>query len=132
MFVKFSVLQEYGVDRVFLLENANIDSSQRNVVFLVRGEKAQHVRTVAGRSYPFSPLSTLLPIVDSGITFGTSVDCADIFQLYVTSHEIGSLYHPSSYIGFHSRHRPFDGYQSELTFEYHRTDQASTEQWKWN
>ncbi|KAJ5093518.1 hypothetical protein N7456_009379 [Penicillium angulare] len=47
LFIKFSVLQEYGVDRVFLLENANIDSSQRNVVFLVRGEKAQHVRTVA-------------------------------------------------------------------------------------
>jgi len=54
LFVKFSVLQEYGVDRVFLLENANIDSSQRNVVFLVRGEKAQHVRTVAGRSTPAS------------------------------------------------------------------------------
>lgn len=49
LFVKFSVLQEYGVDRVFLLENANIDSSQRNVVFLVRGEKAHQVRTVAGR-----------------------------------------------------------------------------------
>jgi hypothetical protein len=48
LFVKFSVLQEYGVDRVFLLENANIDSSQRNVVFLVRGEKAHHVRIVAG------------------------------------------------------------------------------------
>ncbi|KAJ5267512.1 hypothetical protein N7478_010320 [Penicillium angulare] len=47
LFIKFSVLQEYGVDRVFLLENANIDSSQRNVVFLVRGEKAQHMRTVA-------------------------------------------------------------------------------------
>ncbi|KAJ5613260.1 hypothetical protein N7510_006454 [Penicillium lagena] len=47
LFVKFSVLQEYGVDRVFLLENANIDSSQRHVVFLVRGEKAQHVRIVA-------------------------------------------------------------------------------------
>ncbi|KAJ5773877.1 hypothetical protein N7457_008773 [Penicillium paradoxum] len=47
LFVKFSVLQEYGVDRVFLLENANIDSSQRNVVFLVCGEKARHVRIVA-------------------------------------------------------------------------------------
>ncbi|KAJ6028173.1 hypothetical protein N7540_003749 [Penicillium herquei] len=47
LFVKFSVLQDYGVDRVFLLENANIDSSQRNVVFLIRGEKAQHVRIVA-------------------------------------------------------------------------------------
>ena len=64
LFVKFSVLQEYGVDRVFLLENANIDSSQRNVVFLIRGEKAQHVRTVAGRSRLVSFLSSpqmLLP-----------------------------------------------------------------------
>lgn len=130
LFVKFSVLQEYGVDRVFLLENANIDSSQRNVVFLVRGEKAQHVRTVAGRSCLFSPFSTLLPIVDLGIALGTSVDCADVSQLYVTRHEIGSLYHPSSYIGFHSRHRPFDSYQSELTFKDHRTSQTSTEQWK--
>ncbi|EPS33408.1 hypothetical protein PDE_08370 [Penicillium oxalicum 114-2] len=47
LIVKFSELQQYGVDRVFLLENANVDSSQSNVVFLVRGEKAHHVRTVA-------------------------------------------------------------------------------------
>ncbi|KAJ5482792.1 hypothetical protein N7539_006238 [Penicillium diatomitis] len=47
LIVKFSELQQYGVDRVFLLENANVDSSQRNVVFVVRGEKAHHVRTVA-------------------------------------------------------------------------------------
>ncbi|CAG7972954.1 unnamed protein product [Penicillium salamii] len=47
LFVKFSELQDYGVHRVFYLENANIDSSQRNVVFLVRGEKARHVRIVA-------------------------------------------------------------------------------------
>lgn len=53
MFVKFSELQQYGVDRVFLLENANIDSSQRNVVFLVRGEKAHYVRTVAGKALSF-------------------------------------------------------------------------------
>ena len=53
MFVKFSELQQYGVDRVFLLENANIDSSHRNVVFLVRGEKANHVRTVAGKAVSF-------------------------------------------------------------------------------
>lgn len=49
LFVKFSVLQEYGVDRVFLLENANVDSSQRNVIFLVHGEKVNQVATVAGR-----------------------------------------------------------------------------------
>ncbi|PIG81584.1 vacuolar sorting protein [Aspergillus arachidicola] len=47
LFVKFSLLQEYGVDRVFLLENANVDSSQRNVVFLVHAEKTRQVRTVA-------------------------------------------------------------------------------------
>ncbi|KAL4898004.1 Sec1-like protein [Aspergillus ambiguus] len=47
LFVKFSVLQEYGVDRVFLLENANVDSSQRNVVFLVHSEKSRQVRSVA-------------------------------------------------------------------------------------
>lgn len=57
LFVKFSELQDYGVHRVFYLENANIDSSQRNVVFLVRGEKARHVRTVAGMSFFYLPLS---------------------------------------------------------------------------
>ncbi|KAE8330922.1 hypothetical protein BDV39DRAFT_15189 [Aspergillus sergii] len=51
LFVKFSLLQEYGVDRVFLLENANVDSSQRNVVFLVHAEKTRQVRTVAGMSF---------------------------------------------------------------------------------
>lgn len=48
LFVKFSLLQEYGVDRVFLLENANVDSSQRNVIFLVHAEKTRQVRAVAG------------------------------------------------------------------------------------
>ncbi|GFF28230.1 vacuolar protein sorting-associated protein 33A [Aspergillus lentulus] len=47
IFVKFSQLQEYGVDRVFLLENANIDSSQRNVVFLIHAEKIRQVQTAA-------------------------------------------------------------------------------------
>ena len=75
LFVKFSVLQEYGVDRVFLLENANIDSSQRNVVFLVRGEKAQQVRTVAGKFC--NVLFLIAACVDSrGI--GTSSEYADI------------------------------------------------------
>lgn len=63
LFVKFSVLQQYGVDRVFLLENANVDSSQRNVVFLVRAEKIRQVRMVAGMSFlgfsrVFLPLSS--------------------------------------------------------------------------
>jgi hypothetical protein len=48
LFVKFSTLQEYGVDRVFFLENSNVDSSQKNVVFLVRSDKSRDVLSVAG------------------------------------------------------------------------------------
>ncbi|KAF5849967.1 hypothetical protein GGP41_005406 [Bipolaris sorokiniana] len=47
LLVKFSTLQEYGVDKPFFLENDNVDSSQRNIVFLVRGEKAKTVMAVA-------------------------------------------------------------------------------------
>ncbi|KAL2358173.1 vacuolar protein sorting-associated protein-like protein 33A [Cryomyces antarcticus] len=49
LFVKFSTLQEYGVDRVFFLENDNVDSSQRNVVFLSRAEKAKQAQSIAGQ-----------------------------------------------------------------------------------
>ncbi|KAH9815664.1 Vacuolar protein sorting-associated protein 33A [Teratosphaeria destructans] len=52
LFVKFSELQQYGVDKVFFLENHNIDSSQRNIIFLVRGENAKKVRTVAAHLSP--------------------------------------------------------------------------------
>ena len=61
LFVKFSLLQEYGVDRVFLLENGNVDSTQRNVVFLAHAEKIRQVRAVAGMS--FLPDHHLLPSV---------------------------------------------------------------------
>ncbi|KAL5381489.1 hypothetical protein DPSP01_007202 [Paraphaeosphaeria sporulosa] len=47
LLVKSSTLQEYGVDKFFFLENDNVNSSQRNVVFLVRGEKAKTVMAVA-------------------------------------------------------------------------------------
>ena len=50
LLVKSSTLQEYGVDKFFFLENDNVNSSQRNVVFLVRGEKAKTVMSVAGKS----------------------------------------------------------------------------------
>ena len=53
LFVKFSTLQEYGVDKVFFLENHNVDASQRNVVFLVRGENAKKARTVG--AHPHDP-----------------------------------------------------------------------------
>lgn len=49
LFVQFSTLKEYGVDKVFELENANTDSSQRNIVYLVHGERASLVQAVAGK-----------------------------------------------------------------------------------
>lgn len=49
LLVKFSTLQEYGVDKPFFLEYDNVDFSQRNVVFLVRGEKAKTVTAVASK-----------------------------------------------------------------------------------
>ena len=48
LFVKFSTLQEYGIDKIFFLENHNVDSSQRNIIFLLRGDHAKTVQTVAG------------------------------------------------------------------------------------
>lgn len=48
LFVKFSILQDYGVDKVFFLENGNADVSQRNVVFIARGESARQAQSIAG------------------------------------------------------------------------------------
>ena len=45
------------MDKVFFLENHNVDSSQRNIVFLVRGENAKKIRTVAGEAINTSPSS---------------------------------------------------------------------------
>lgn len=80
LFVKFSVLQEYGVDRVFLLENANVDSSQRNVVFVVHSEKVRHVRTVAGMFLAcISSFVALLALLQQAFHHdGTTVDYADL------------------------------------------------------
>ena len=50
LFVGFGTLKDYGVDKVFELENDNTDSSQRNIVYLVHGEKAGPVQAVAGKS----------------------------------------------------------------------------------
>lgn len=47
--VKFSTLQDYGVDKVFFLENGNADVSQQNVVFIARGESAKHAQSIAGK-----------------------------------------------------------------------------------
>ena len=48
LFVKFSTLQDHGVDKVFFLENDNVDASQKNIIFLARGEKANQPIAIAG------------------------------------------------------------------------------------
>ena len=48
LFVKFSALQDYGVDKVFFLDNGNADVSQQNVVFIALGESAWHAQSIAG------------------------------------------------------------------------------------
>ncbi len=72
LFVKFSQLQEYGVDRVFLLENGNVDSSQRNVVFLAYAEKIRQMRAVAGMSNVHSFMGSLSP--------ESALNCAALFS----------------------------------------------------
>ena len=52
LLVGFATLKDYGVDKVFELERDNTDSSQRNIVYLVHGEKAGPVQAVAGESKP--------------------------------------------------------------------------------
>lgn len=47
--MKFSTLVEYGVDRVFFLENDNVDSSQRNVIFVARGENVGPAHSIASK-----------------------------------------------------------------------------------
>ena len=56
LFISFATLKEYGVDKVFELENGNTDSSQRNIVYLVHAEKANLVSLVAGTSHSPSML----------------------------------------------------------------------------
>ncbi|KAF4552599.1 Sec1-like protein 1 [Elsinoe fawcettii] len=47
LFTKFSTLQEYGVEKLFVLENQNVETSQKNIVFLSRAEKPKDVQAVA-------------------------------------------------------------------------------------
>ncbi|KAM3444019.1 hypothetical protein NHJ13734_001618 [Beauveria thailandica] len=47
LIVKVATLQEYGVDKFFVLENNNVDASQHNVVFIARGECARQADAIA-------------------------------------------------------------------------------------
>ncbi|KAI9668746.1 MAG: hypothetical protein M1831_000815 [Alyxoria varia] len=49
LLVKFSTLQEYGVERVFILENNNVDSSQKNILFLARADQPKPAQAVAAQ-----------------------------------------------------------------------------------
>lgn len=74
IFVKFSTLQDHGVDKVFLLENDNVDASQKNVIFLARGEKANQPIAVAGMyvisfSFPYALIYGFLIDASSNLTF---------------------------------------------------------------
>ena len=55
------------MDKVFWLENGNVDYSQRNVVFLARGETGTKALTIAGRSSPSTGIYMLAAwhVVDS-------------------------------------------------------------------
>lgn len=65
-----------------------MDSSQRNVVFLVHAEKTRHVRTVAGMCY-FLVLPSLLVV--HWPRHGTTVDYADNFPTLRNQSEIPRL-----------------------------------------
>lgn len=98
LFVKFSTLQDYGVDKVFFLENDNLDASQKNVIFLASGEKASQCIAIAGMYVVLSIASIVLSLIIivvfhlSRINWtigcnapGQKVDCVDIFLLYLIS-----------------------------------------------
>ena len=100
LFAKFSTLQDYGVDKVFFLENDNLDTSQKNVVFLASGEKASQCIAIAGMYVITLQFSMLYRrwvrlclskrcyksvIEECCIETGQKVDCVDSLQLYLIS-----------------------------------------------
>lgn len=85
--VKFSVLQEYGVDRVFLLETGNVDSSQKNVIFIARAEKPEQIKLTTGEL-------NCLTFVHSFITGVISMKLVSLFRTSCQAgcYQIKSLY----------------------------------------
>ena len=62
----FTTLKEYGVEKLFVLENGNTDSSQRNIVYLIHGEKVPHVQATAGMQSPVFLLNSDLEMFSFG------------------------------------------------------------------
>jgi lysine-specific histone demethylase 1 len=46
--VTASTLRDYGVEKFFFLDANNADASQRNVVFIARGDSRRNVEAIAG------------------------------------------------------------------------------------
>ena len=78
LFVKFSTLQQYGVDKVFFLENDNADASQRNVVFLSRGENAEKALAIAGKYEARSSRGSSLLVI---VYYAFQRSCFDLYAL---------------------------------------------------
>lgn len=68
--MKFSTLKDYGVDKVFWLENGNVDASQKNIIFLAKAEKATKVQAIAGtlKYYTFGDFEDKLRCLWSNFT----------------------------------------------------------------
>ena len=60
LLVRFSTLQSYGVERIFWLDDDNVDSSQRSVVFLASGEKPANAQLVARKLEPLNQSYSVL------------------------------------------------------------------------
>ena len=65
LIVKVPTFRDYGVEKFFLLENKNVNTSQRNVVFIARGECGRNAQTIAGGVFdvatpPAPPLPLML------------------------------------------------------------------------
>jgi hypothetical protein len=87
VFVKFSTLQEYGVDKVFFLENNNVDTSQRNIIFLARGEKATQPMAIAGTS---EIITCLLPCYVKLLFYSPELHSSTIQYLHSLGGNMGS------------------------------------------
>lgn len=99
IFIKFSTLQDYGVDKVFFLENDNVDASQKNIIFLARGEKASQPIAIAGMfmAEVAFHLSALVPFFST--MFGTVLFLSEVIRhrahvvfhsTYFRKHDMGS------------------------------------------
>ena len=92
LLVKFSTLQEYGVDKPFFLENDNVDASQRNVVFLVRGEKARTVVRVARWASRESRKEAVDDVVDAAVVhLSISVSSSGVYESEAMAAMLGGL-----------------------------------------